>query len=218
MAVLRKKQEEEGGEGAPIWIISFADMSSLLMAFFVMLSTFSSFGTQAAEELKGVCRKIVSSGGWNEQQSYKALLPQPKSVNADSATKGSEKPTLDKNSNDKSMKETSLKDYRTHKVFLIESNKMFWSKGEALTSEGRQFLQTLASFANKIPSRIVISEYGADNPQLGLHRAWAGAEVLIEAGVSPDMCNISAQSMCAGQEPQSERMFEITLLDKAIYR
>lgn len=30
---------EEGGEKAPIWIISFADMVSLLMAFFVMLLT-----------------------------------------------------------------------------------------------------------------------------------------------------------------------------------
>jgi outer membrane protein OmpA-like peptidoglycan-associated protein len=34
--------EEGGGESAPLWMISFADMISLLMAFFVMLQTLAS--------------------------------------------------------------------------------------------------------------------------------------------------------------------------------
>jgi outer membrane protein OmpA-like peptidoglycan-associated protein len=36
---MKKPVQEEKGERAPLWIISFADMISLLMAFFVMLMT-----------------------------------------------------------------------------------------------------------------------------------------------------------------------------------
>jgi outer membrane protein OmpA-like peptidoglycan-associated protein len=40
---MKKAQaHEESGEKAPLWIISFADMISLLMAFFVMLQTLAS--------------------------------------------------------------------------------------------------------------------------------------------------------------------------------
>jgi hypothetical protein len=39
---MKKAQPEESGEKAPLWIISFADMISLLMAFFVMLQTLAS--------------------------------------------------------------------------------------------------------------------------------------------------------------------------------
>jgi len=69
-----KKQapaEESGGEKAPLWIISFADMVSLLMAFFVMLQTMAhtksgkvGFGGEGAfaATLEGF-RKNLSSGG-----------------------------------------------------------------------------------------------------------------------------------------------------------
>ena len=58
MAGKPKPQEEESGEGAPLWIISFADMISLLMAFFVMLTTFSGFGPKESAKL----RKVINVG------------------------------------------------------------------------------------------------------------------------------------------------------------
>ena len=116
------------------------------------------------------------------------------------------------------MKNTFGKDFRDHRVFVTESSKIFWSKGAALTSQGRFFLQTLAAFTAKMPSRIVISEYGTEDSQLGLQRAWSAADCLIDAGIAPELCNISAQTTLAGSAVPTERMFEITLLDRNIYK
>ncbi|MDO8303562.1 MAG: flagellar motor protein MotB [Sedimentisphaerales bacterium] len=214
----QKPPEEEGGEGAPLWIVSFADMASLLMAFFVMLTTFSTFDNKAAKELEGIGKRIVNSGGWNYKKNYNALMAQQPSANFDDTKKGSEKPTADNTSNRKSLKTTAAKDFRNHRVFVLETHALFWSRGSSLSSQGSFFLQTLAAFVKKVPSRIVISEYGSDNPSLGLERAWAAAECLIDAGMSPSLCNISAQTLLAEQKTSNERSFEITILDKSIYK
>lgn len=69
------KQEEDGGEGAPLWIISFADMMSLLMAFFVMLSTFSGFGPSEAEKLQKAVHATLAPnyGGWRPHYNQTAM-------------------------------------------------------------------------------------------------------------------------------------------------
>ena len=62
-----KKAEEEGGESAPLWIISFADMISLLMAFFVMLSSFTSYDKSEEKKLRAAIKATLAyAGGWKK--------------------------------------------------------------------------------------------------------------------------------------------------------
>ena len=95
------------------------------------------------------------------------------------AEKGSEKPTLEEAAGSGSLAETGLKDFRSHKVFLIESEKVFWASGTTLSTEGRDFLSNLGLLVSRVPGRIAVSEVGpGDNPDIGILRAIAVVEYL----------------------------------------
>jgi outer membrane protein OmpA-like peptidoglycan-associated protein len=215
----KKHEEEEGGESAPLWIISFADMISLLMAFFVMLSTFATFGPSEKDKLIQVARSAMAPNlgfGMYDKKRHDSVQQSP--ATSENNT-GSEKPTTDESDNKKNIKETFVKDYKTHKVFSMESKNIFWGGGVTLSKEGKEFLDKFASFIKKVPGRIVISEYAAgDNEnELGINRAIVVLEYLAKRGVAKSWCNISSQTNLNANNSK-ERMLEITILDEQTYR
>ena len=226
----KPKQEEESGEGAPLWIISFADMMSLLMAFFVMLSTFSGFGSSEAQKLRKAVKAAIAPnfyGGWHAQRHQAATGPQV--VAAGQLEAGSEKPTIDETQGQGLLKEPPSSDFRTRKVFVVESQAVFWGAGTTLSPRGRDFLETLASFARRMPGRIVISEDGPAHPgtekgdpdsswELGVSRALAALNYLTDQGVSPDRCSIATTGMVPEPRAAGERRLEIVLLDARVYQ
>ncbi len=246
--LLRKhkpKQEEEGGEGAPLWIISFADMMSLRMAFFVMLSTFSGFGPSEAEKLQRAVHATLAPnyGGWRSQYSRTAVGAQAPA--AGQLSKGSEKPTLQETQGQGLMKETQASEFRRRKVFLVESKTVFWGAGTTLSPGGRDFLDTLASFAAQMPGRIVISENGpvnqrtadgeqrteegavvrppssvvrASSSDVALLRATTVLHYLTTRGIPKGRCSVGVRGMSPDQSFEKERMLEIVLLDASVYQ
>jgi outer membrane protein OmpA-like peptidoglycan-associated protein len=213
-------QEEESVEGAPLWIISFADMMSLLMAFFVMLSTFSSFGPAETAKLhKAVKATLMADyyGGWFHSQPRGAIGPQ--SLAAGQLAKGSEKPTLDESPGNALLAESQPEDFRTRKIFVVESKDVFWAAGITLSARGREYLDTLAAYAGNLPDRLIVSESGSgDDPELGLRRAIVIVKYLADRGISKDRCSIGMAGMRPRDEAGAERTLEIVLLDESAYQ
>jgi chemotaxis protein MotB len=223
----KKHVEEDGAAGAPEWMVTFSDCMTLLLTFFVLLLSFSSFDNRIFWSLKIIyCRALtnISPFPQSNRDSFQHLRPIKYLEELD---KGSEKPTLESGKKDGLLEETESEDFHNRKVFIVSSKKVFWGKGTAVSSEGRDIISTLASFLKQMPNRVVISENGPDdgnNEQFGLARAWAVLQFLTEEqGLDKKRFSISAVSTLSQNKFENgmvhdglERAIEIVLLERSI--
>lgn len=228
MARAKKQVESDEAQGAPEWMVTFSDCMTLLLTFFVLLLSFSSFDDDRVFlNLKVIYSKALTGITPMTQIEKDSLLYFPPVKYVTELDKGSETTTSEQGSNDGLMKETKMTELNQGVAFLILSKKVFWAQGPTLSPEGRRILDMMALFINGSPSRVVISEKGPLNNQanqyFGLPRAWAVMEYLTkEQKLDSDRFSIStdgalAQESYRSAEPGTERTVEIALLQRSIY-
>lgn len=233
MRRLSRQAESDESPGAPEWIVTFSDCMTLLLTFFVLLLSFSSFDEKTFRKIKFFFLDALPEVSETTEQNKDAMLERREVGHTTDVKEGSEKPTLVTiELKDGSEEETESPDFHRLKTFSISSEKIFWGKGTLISAEGRRIMTQMASFLKGVPSRVVVSENGLpgeeDTEQLGLSRAWAVMEYLTtEQNLDKEWFSISAASTLAqeslrsgeparaGMEP--ERTVEIVLLERSIY-
>ncbi|RKY24950.1 MAG: hypothetical protein DRP62_02505 [Planctomycetota bacterium] len=221
----RKQPELEQAAGAPEWMVTFSDCMTLLLTFFVLLLSFSSFDDKVFRKLKVIFAEALPSVSPETTRDKDAFLDTPQFMYQQEIDKGSEKPTLSSGTENNLKEDTKPVDFRNRKVFLIPSGRIFWGKGTVISFRGRRILSAMASFLKEAPNRIVISEnkHSADNSEhLGLRRAWAVLNYLTsKQAVDKSRFSISAASTLRetgdDERRMNERMLEIVLLEQSIY-
>jgi len=230
MARTKKQAESDDEPGAPEWMVTFSDCMTLLLTFFVLLLSFSSFDdNRVFLRLKIIYSKALTSIAPITQIERNALFYLAPVKYVAELDKGSETSTSEQGLEDGLMKEAKIMNLTTGVAFLVPSKKFFWAKGSALSVEGRRILDTMTPLLKASPSRIVISENGAvdgeSGENFGLSRAWAVMEYFVaRGGLDKRRFSICGQSAVptkgaaggpASREP--ERVLEVVLLERSIY-
>lgn len=183
MAREKKQKESDEGQGAPEWMVTFSDCMTLLLTFFVLLLTFSSFDNRVFRRLKVIYSTALTSITPVRRSDRDAFTHIPPVKYIYELDKGSEKPTLMISESDGLMQEQEHTNFKRGMVFLMPSNNLFWGNGNAISSEGRNFLDTMAQFLKEVHNHVVISESSITNNQDGeyksLQRAWSIMNYLI---------------------------------------
>ncbi len=224
MARQSKPQEEETQQGAPEWMVTFSDCMTLLLTFFVLLLSFSSFDNKKFSKLQAIYSHALDSIfplPHDSRDSLNVIEP-IKYVNDDDV--GSEKSTQSESKNEGLLEEQLSSDLNDGVVLLLPSKNLFYGNGKILSTKGREILNDLALYLAEMTNRVVISErspvYDEKSESIHLERACAVMNYLISnkrIDKNRLSVSISGTTSYKSSDSEEESFVEISLLQRSIY-
>lgn len=221
MARNRTRVEPEEAAGAPEWMVTFCDCMTLLLTFFVLLLSFSSFDSSSLDNVQ----KAFGMGKPDSAAQpgrRKGTLAQSKAMKLiEDIPEGSRIPTPDDIALGKLSAMRRLTDYQRQKVFSISSKEIFVGNASALNPNNKDVLEYMTVFLKAKPSRIVICEFDPENPnksdRKSIQRAWTLMKFFIDSNVEAERFSITGSSMLTRNDNVKERQVVITLLEEGVY-
>jgi hypothetical protein len=233
MAGARKQTAADEDPGAPEWMVTFSDCMTLLLTFFVLLLSFSSFDDKVFSKMESAFSEGLASLGVRASKEYDALTTMPRFVYNEEPIEGSTKPTVDGQYESNPSEKLDFLDFQNQKVFLVPSDKIFLGMGIRMSPHGRQMLADVGALLKSVPNRVVVSEHAVEDAggsdTIGLKRAWEATQ-FIAGSVNLDKTRFSISSagtMAEGRlrdsglfaaNPRTSRVLEIVILERSTYR
>ena len=221
----RKKPEESSGPGE--WIVTFSDCMTLLLCFFVLLLTFSSFDEVELQKLAGAFNCVTQDSIFPIPREVKDSVVPPVERVVDMTDEGSEAPT--KNVDPRVEFPGKLAPifdedaYKDRKVLYLPAEWMFWGQGAVLTAEGRAYLDSIGSFMAVLPGRVIVSESGPSAADPARHdarldRAVAVMDHLVRSARLPrDQFNITASQPVVPVRLRGRRVVAVAMISREVY-
>ena len=226
----KQPQREEERPGVPDWIVTFSDCMTLLLCFFVLLLTFSSFEEIELGKFTGAFKARSHTSIFPVERQIKDSVMPPAERPTDRTKAGSEKPTP---AEMKSIRRTrkplyvvSSDAFSNRKTFHIPSGELFWANGTGLKRRGRKRLRMIADLMKKAPCEVIISENSSARANarrrrradLGIDRAWTLVEYFVaRAGVPRGRFSVAASTSTPIRRFAGEPVVEIALTAGVAY-
>jgi len=228
----RQVNLDDDNGGAPEWMVTFSDCMTLLLTFFVLLLSFSSFDDKVFPKMQSAFSAGLSSMGLQLRNNNEAFRATPRIIYDQEVDHGSETPTEEGHYESNPSTSMDFMNFQNQKVFLVPSDKVFLGLGTRMSGHGRQMLTDVAELLKAVPNRVVVTEHSLEgnniNGQIGLTRAWSVTQFLTESqGLEKTRFSISSagttdadtlrNSGVLTANPRAKRVLEIVILERSTY-
>jgi len=223
---------EDAPVGAPAWMLTFCDCMTLLLTFFVLLLSFSSFDPASLKRLAGaMSHKAAPAISRDENPGDASLVKEVQPI-IDRTDKGAEKKRTFQNQEvvkNPRKAETPLETdaYHEEAVLNIPLDKLFLGDSSILTFWGRDGLDRIASHLKLMPCYVIVGESSprrassrlVGKTDVGLLRSWAILQFFIQRrGLPPARFWISGEPPRPRQAKKNKPTMQIVLLARDFTR
>ena len=224
--------KEDAPPGVPGWMLTFCDCMTLLLTFFVLLLSFSSFDEASQRRLDGALRFKPTPSSLNKTKTRKdnSVSVQIKPVQ-DLTAKGAEvrrdpdsRQIVKNPKQSKPPKDTD--DYNRDVVLSIPLDELFMTVTPSLTASGKADLGKIASFLELMPLFYVVvgqsvpdgtTVRDAGNDKLGTLRAWIVLQFIQQyKNLPPKRFWLSGQCPRPLQARKDKATMQIVLLKRNV--